>query len=107
MAKDAVEKIKAVENEAFSIYSEAQKQAKKIVSDAKAERERIIEDEKQKAIAASFEIEEKAKKQGEEFALSYIEQNRAKNEEPITNARIKKESAIGEVIKLLFFQGKE
>ena len=103
MAKEAVEKIKLAEEEAFRISIEAEKEAKKIISDAKAEAKELIADEKQKAMEDLSKSEEEARKKGEELAFSHIEENKGKNEAPIIEAKLKKNMAIEKVIKLLFF----
>lgn len=103
MAKEAVEKIRAIEEEAFKILTEAEKEAKRIVSDAKSEAKVLIEAEKKKALEEALKVEEEATKKGSEFAVSYIEENRGKTDAPVEKARLKKEAVTDEVIKLLFF----
>ena len=102
LAKDAVEKIKAAEDEAQKLVTDAQNEARRIITDAKAEAKSFEESEiKTEKEAAAKELSEASKKAESEI-LAYLDSNLSKNAEKLNSAEKNKEKAIAGVIKLLF-----
>ena len=102
MAKEAVERIKAVESEALKIIADAENEARQIVQDAKNAAKKLVENKVLEAKAAAAEKKEALKADSEKFLASYVEENKAQVLEPIKEAQNKKDEAISAVIGLLF-----
>ncbi len=102
MAKDAVEKIKAAEDEAQKIVADAKDAAKQILNDAKSESKSFLETEEAVVREEALKKIKNAEQKGEEEISAYLEANKHKNDEKMLLAAKNKEKAIAKVIELLF-----